>query len=724
MKSFAAKIVHLSASRPRAVLAAWVIVLLAALTAVGQLKLLGNIDEIGGEDFPSVSFAREMQSVFPAGTSLFLMFQRADGTPLVDGDLCALKRVVTGTVLRSDVVKGVVSPLHVRDIVTYPTRVVLEDWVRHPCEPGAVERYIELAASSPWARLFLGERPAGNKLQDVFVEMSFDVPTERLASDRAPLPFETTLAIVREELEAHAPNLSVVAAGPAAFQMSFKSALEADMLLNLAGFVVIALLVRMVLGTWRASVVLMASLGVLGALVFGSLAALRIPIDPLNNALLLMVSIAGVQDYLFVGLSRTESSNLVEKFAKTSHASLLTSLTTALGFGALAFSDLNVIREFGLVAAVAALVEWLLMFTAIPAAARLGWIGKEHMEPRPSRFAGRLGKWFDCPIPRSIALLAIGVFALGVASISRLELNDNLKLFFEESHPFRTSIANLSDKRGFEGSVSLETNLIDRDAVHAVYERISRIEGVAGVINPASIIDYLVRGEKTDADLGAVEATYLRAPQLAPWFKSRDHASGTVFVKDTELKSLARILPQVREACGNVCKPYGSLVSYEEYSSAILPSLMRSLSASFLFVSLTLAWLAWRSGQLRRLPQILFGSFWGPVVLIGLFVLLDLPINFATSIFGSVLVGITGDNCIQYLLGDEDHGMSLESGVAAKGIASFMASLALVCIAALFVASNFQHMRHLGLLFAAGFALSFVGDVWVSKMRWRKGAAA
>lgn len=720
-------LVRCAARWPKTVLLAVFLGLVVSWASLAQLNVLGNVDEIGGTDFESVRFTREMNETFKAGTTLYLTFERQDGTPLPSGDLCAVKEVIAAAVLKSGVVRSVVSPLHLRTVSPGNGTVRLSNWVDFPCRDDASARYVALARASPWKTLFLGAQAAedaSTEPRDVFVEMTFDVPFVRKATDVSPLPFQSVLDIVHQEIAAHVPHLKVTASGPGAFQLAFRKALEADMGLTLAGLVVILLLCRIALGTWRSGVVLCGLIAVLGTYVFAVLAVCGIAIDPLNNGLLLMVSVAGLQDYLFIGLSRAKAATLTDKAVRASLACFLTSVTTAVGFGALGVSDLAIIREFGLVAGGAAALEWLLMFVCLPAFDSLGWLKLAHVEPKWITRTGGAAAFFDTllrkSLPRSLAVACVAMLAFGLYSLRDLRVNDDLKAFFDTTHPFRTGLAEMKQRRGFEGNIALLTDLSNRAEVERVYASLARLPEVSGVLNPVDVLSFVAKEAGDPIEARALETLALESPALQPWFDGQGRGSGRVFVKDIELASLTRLLDRVRTLCGPTCKPYGSLVSYEDYSSTIIPSLFRSLSVAFLFVTLTLGWLAWRSRQLARLPQILAGSFWGPLTLLGLFFLLEMPVNFVTSIFGSVLVGITGDNGIQYLLAGREGDGSFESGVDTNGVASFAASLAIAGIALLFCFSSFSHMRSLGALFAAGFGLSFFGDVWLAKVRWRQ----
>lgn len=727
-------LVRFSAQWPKSVLFAVFACLCVSWATLGNLRILGNVDEIGGTDFASVRFSREMNEKFHSGTALYLTFERLDGAPFPSSDLCAVKEIIASAVLKSGVVRGIVSPLHLQTLSPGNGSVRIQPWVEFPCRNDAAVRYVEAARASPWRDLFLGKTAEIHKDRgplDVFVEMTFDVPFERKATDVSPLPFRAVLDIVEQEMAKVGSHLKVTASGPGAFQMAFRGALEADMGLTLAGLVVILLLCRMALGTWRSGFVLCGLISILGTFVFAVLAGFGIAIDPLNNGLLLMVSVAGVQDFLFIGLSKEKAGSLTEKVSKCVLPCFLTSVTTAVGFGALGFSDLAIIREFGLLAGGAAALEWLLLFTCLPALDSLGWLKLSHVEPAwvsgANANTGRFAKVFlpginsllQKSLPRSVAIVCVGVLAFGLYSLRDLTVNDDLKSFFDANHSFRTSLSEMKLRRGFEGSIPLVTDLSDRDSVRRVYEDLAKLQGVSGVLSPVDVLGFVTKDARGSLEAQALETLALQAPAMESWFDGKGQASGRVFVENIELTALSPLLKQVRGVCGRTCAPYGSLVSYEEYSSTIIPSLFRSLSVAFLFVSLTLGWLAYRSRQVSRLPQILAGSFWGPLTLIGLFFLFEMPVNFVTSIFGSVLVGITGDNGIQYFLSGEDEKPSFEEGLDSKGIASFVASIAISAVALLFCFSSFSHMRSLGALFAFGFVLSFFGDVWLAKVRWR-----
>ncbi len=114
------------------------------------------------------------------------------------------------------------------------------------------------------------------------------------------------------------------------------------------------------------------------------------------------------------------------------------------------------------------------------------------------------------------------------------------------------------------------------------------------------------------------------------------------------------------------------------------------------------------------IPRTLLESFLMSLGLVGAIAVLGIPANMMTCMFASVLVGLTGDNAIQFLLGASRRG-GLEQGIELRGVASIQCSLLMASAALIFLGSYFVHPRVFGVLLSAGLIASLVGDVWILK---------
>ena len=130
---------------------------------------------------------------------------------------------------------------------------------------------------------------------------------------------------------------------------------------------------------------------------------------------------------------------------------------------------------------------------------------------------------------------------------------------------------------------------------------------------------------------------------------------------------------------------------------------------SFILVALFLIGLVFFKGREGVFPVIL-SSFWGPHFMIFLIYVFQVKINFVTCVFASVLVGMTGDNAIQYILGGK---RDILNGIKLHGEASWFQAILMGTISLFFLASPFVPNRTLGVLLTFGFILSVVGDVGI-----------
>jgi predicted RND superfamily exporter protein len=85
--------------------------------------------------------------------------------------------------------------------------------------------------------------------------------------------------------------------------------------------------------------------------------------------------------------------------------------------------------------------------------------------------------------------------------------------------------------------------------------------------------------------------------------------------------------------------------------------------------------------------------------------------DFMKCIVACVLVGLTGDNAIQYLFAAR--GRPLEVGIKSRGEASIQTNLFMAITSLMYLFSYFNPPKTFGLLLAAGFVIALVGDLWI-----------
>jgi predicted RND superfamily exporter protein len=103
--------------------------------------------------------------------------------------------------------------------------------------------------------------------------------------------------------------------------------------------------------------------------------------------------------------------------------------------------------------------------------------------------------------------------------------------------------------------------------------------------------------------------------------------------------------------------------------------------------------------------------------MVGVYVLVKVPVNQVTCIFASILVGLAGDNVIQFLFAGQRGAAetAVLNGVSRRGPASLQISLTMAAAVGLYGFSAFSAPRLLGALLCCGLFLSVAGDVWLLK---------
>jgi predicted RND superfamily exporter protein len=194
-------------------------------------------------------------------------------------------------------------------------------------------------------------------------------------------------------------------------------------------------------------------------------------------------------------------------------------------------------------------------------------------------------------------------------------------------------------------------------------------------------------------------------------FSGLDTARAALYLKSLNLADLNRTLSHVTQACAKAqCFAAGEGVVYAEYSNRVVGTLVKSFVSSLVLVGAIVLFLAQALGTGTK-KELLFSVFWSPVLIVGGLALFRVPLNLTTSMFASVLVGLTGDNAVQYLFASR--GGPLQEGIHRRGGASVQVTAIAASASLLFLGLTLVPLKTLGLLLFLGFVISLAGDLWV-----------
>lgn len=695
-----------SLRHPGAFLLAAAMVVAVLATGVPRMRVILSLGDLEEEALPSTVRNREMKDVFGVGHSLGLVLvpQAPDGAFTAD-DIRRIREWIGRERADDDALVRVISAFEL-------ARPVVRGFFGWHTVPLLVE-------GTPAERRGLLDSPWGGILtdrtgRDLAVEFAFkDTPGGGRYGSFDPAAVG---ALARRCAASLAPPGGVRAhlIGPTAFQYYALEGIRKFRVLNLAILALLLVMLRLLLGTWRAGVLLCGVLILAGLTVYGAMSLAGAPIDFLSTGLFLMLSVAALEDYLFLSYQQLQHrTDWRALFPQMLLPGFLTSLTTVIGFLSLCVSDLAIIRRFGLWAAFGATVEWVVTFLLLPAFMQIVPFFRTWTDPERSWRPGLPARLVALSLPRRVLFALLAVYVIAIPAALRLESSDSIVSLFGRSHPFRQGLEYLRESRGWVADISLVFPDVRREEENAtVLASIARHPNVARVIDPYAIRSYMSRGRpEGPMKPGGREA------RPGSGFRALVAEDGRMrailYLRDVGLDRMNATLQAIRESCGGIgCYPAGDLVSYAEFASRVPSVLFKSFGTCLVLVGLLLAGLLHATGHGRPLP-ILTASFWGPALMIGLLWLLRVPLTFLTCVFASVQVGLTGDNTIQYLLARPDRPVT--AGLGLRGGASILVALVMGLACLVFLGSSFVPSRRLGLLLAAGLLASAFGDIWILK---------
>ena len=502
-------------------------------------------------------------------------------------------------------------------------------------------------------------------------------------------------------------NMKVRYLGLSASRHYFKKIMFKDSIYNLLVIVIIMLLLRFIYGTWLSGFYLVLTLLTSCIVLYGSMAWAGIPINILTNNLFLMTAVAGTADFIFVTQYQMKG-NYQNSFTDMIGPCFFTTLTTVIGFLSLNTSDLNLIKQFGNGAALGSMAEWVMMFMFMPALLKV--IGKEKNWVNPEKAIST--KWIDSIEKLSMPKATIYVFAvmmiLSVPAFFFLNDQDSPVMNLPKSHVLRSGYEDFRKKFLWQGQVHLyfpEKPTIQKHK--AIIEELKKSKLIYRVEDPQELADEWTKNiSPLRQDL--IRRELSGTPLWERYYSSVGTLRIPLYLYDQDLHSLRQLRDEVVKICHEDCRLAGQRVVYLEYGEKISKTMIESFAVSIILVIGILAWLLHTQGKLRYFWPVTLSALMGPLVTLTLISLFQIPVTLITSIFLAVMVGLAGDNAIQYLLAPGN----LSTGIESRARASIMVTAVMMIGSSMFILQTLLPMKILGVLFVFGFFINLVGDFW------------
>lgn len=661
-------------------------------------------------DMSSTHQLKELKSLFGAETSLGFIVQ-PEKKFFSSNELCLIQEQINEIVFSHGQIDGFMSPYKIRQAFAEEGKLSYRRILPDPCTALSFsENPLAVLSDSPW-----------NSVVTDFQARDFAVSIQMQDLERPgkfgsfdPEAVESLIRSIQEKIP-----LKIWFTGTSAQQLFTMQGMAQAQSLNIAVIVIICLGFKLLFGTWRAGFLFLGSLIFSATIVFGIMGCLGYAADPLASCLFLMIAVSSVQDFIFLSYDRMkDQASFRSPFRRMLTPGFFTSLTTILGFGSLVISDLQSIRRFGALAATGAFVEWIAVFILLPALMTTFPSCRNWVRVEKAWFLKVSHTVISKVPPRWLIQMSLLVFIAAGFSVGNFRLSQTPSEIFPKDHPFQQGMEYIKQTRGWVADASVvfkpsvnesrQKDIINTLAKNSLVTKTDSFEKVESFI-----LRHIPRASLTE-DLVRFELRHSA-------FYERYHADTgeqrvVIYLQTTDTEKLNQLRHQVESLCPEgECWIAGEYIGFADFSTALIRTLFDSLFLSIILVGSVVFYLSRALGN-KHFIALGVSALWGPAWMLVIIYAFDLSVNFITCIVASTLVGLTGDNAIQYMFVGDD----LDQGIQDRGIGSIQCALLMALCCLTFTASYFEPPRTLGLLLAGGFIVSLFGDLWVLKALVKK----
>jgi predicted RND superfamily exporter protein len=744
---------HLPTRHPKATLA--VLALVTAALGAGALRTTfdPSTESVFPEGHPAVETFAEFRQVFGADEAIYLAFEVAAG------DVFSRESITLCRELRAalEAIEGVEQVYSLADVPV----LSLNPMGLPTLEPGLPEDLdaVDDAALAAWR---------GRVLATPFVVGSLVSPDRRATSlvvEAARLPPGPEGAVINQQMvrairdligAEEADSLRFSMAGSPVIKAQIMESIVSDMITFSGPLLLLAAVTAFfVLRSWRGVALVLLVLGVTNAWVLGGMGYLGISFHSMTSLVPTLILVIGVADSLHLLVEQRAQGHLLGpgvSGADTVRAALdhvfmpclLTSVTTALGFGSLLSSDVRPIRDFGAASAVGALVALVVTVTLVPAFAALS-PGSSQAPGRAPRLDG-LGRFVTSRRWLGLALAPV-VLGLGIAGALRVEPNTDFLRFFPADTRMVLDAERIQAL--FGGVAPCEMIVVgppdashDPAALQGIDAFQRALEADVLIDRTYSLVDFLSaamqmggderRLPETRADvvrlegiIRAVAGGRLPLERLvsadSPAHAGEEWLRITVRAQAVGSARFSALLTRVEELeaehllpAGLSVRPTGTTVVFSETADTIMMGQVRGFLWAFATISAVMV-LALRSltlGLVSLLPNLI------PIAaILGSMGWLGIPLNSFNSMVVSVAIGIAVDDTIHILVGFKRFSVgrqvraAIEETVAHEGAAVVSTSVVLLAGFGVLLVASFLPTQHFGLLTAISIGAALLGDL-------------
>lgn len=689
---------------------------------IPHLKAFYSTDELHEEKISSLNEWREFKKNFrESQTSFFVISPQPPRVFFSEQELCNIQKTVDQIPRLNDLVKSTQTSLDIRQAfldaenrLRFPLLIDINCAAPKKTADEMLTAFQMTGTDlSSWENNLLSK-----KHNDIAILVSYAAGE----SDQAfPVgKVEQIWNFAEKSFLNDLPGAKVYSVGGADYQAWVAKARHDTAWVYVAVLLGIVFGLRLILGTWLGGALYMVSLVSCLTILYGLKSMLGSPTDLLSNTMVPLLAIATLEDFVFVSFIQLKDRFHWRKSLRVMLLpSFWTSLTTFIGFGSLVVSDLNIIQRLGLWAAIGCMLEWLILFYGVPLALPLVFKKRNWVNAQKSILA-KSGDFFTRAEKVAALLLnplcRISLIALPVIIFlsPALRVTDSLEEVFKKKHPFSQGLQYVQETRGWKGRIELKL----REGLSE-----DKLTQILGGLQQGGLVTAFDRAGKTKAFITArLPQDFIplghRLAESSEYVSSFIGLDGsqrvTLYLSDNSTVAFTKLKDQLTRLCSaEDCQLVGSLYTKTQFTQVVAETFIESSILSLVLIVAILIFLALSLGRIREALPMIIASLWAPLALFSIIKCFEISINFITCIVITVLVGLAGDNVIQFLFAGRKSTLA-GIGHLKGGAASCFVLMALVSL--LFMLAPFQPVRTMGALTALGFIAILIGDVLVLKL--------
>lgn len=407
-----------------------------------------------------------------------------------------------------------------------------------------------------------------------------------------------------------------------------------------------------------------------------------IPVTMINNTLPLLILVIGVTNsiYVLMRMMDERKKGKEHKIAvrdgvyRVALATLLTTATTAVGFGSLAVARASILNSFGIITAVAVMLVYVAIIFLMPQAASLIKLDPKTKESADAAKDGVIEKVVSAITDFCIRrkwLVMLGAFVLLAGSIAagtQVEFNSKVNDVFEEGHPIAQT--NLLIEKQLGGMLPLEIDIkADEEQFFGKAENMkivcdlqARMAAHEGVISTLSFCDLLKEAgvtfdtlpDQTQYSLRLAAMTKLQREQVGQYITSdRNNVHITVRIPDNGVQHSDKTIKDLQNMAAATFD--GTSISYRftgvAYNSTrgidiFVDDLFNSLMMAFgiIFLLLFGAFRSFYAGITAVIPNVL------PLcITLAVIPLYGYGLNTTSVLVFTISIGLAVDNSIHII---------------------------------------------------------------------------